>query len=100
MIRFYRSASIAPGKFTSALAFARDVAGFVKSKTGVEVNIGMPIGGGKPNRIGWSAQFQSLAAYEEMSTKLLADPKYMEMVEKAADNFMPDSIHDELWRLL
>jgi hypothetical protein len=99
MIRFYRSATIAPGKMTGAMTFAREVAKYVKDHTGVDVYIGMPIGG-NPHRIGWSAQYPTLAAYDEMATKLLADGKYQEMVSMAANNFVADTTRDELWRVL
>jgi hypothetical protein len=99
MIRFYRSATIAPGKFAGAMAFAREVAKYVKTTTGVEVHIGIPVGG-NPQRIGWSAQYQTLAMYDDMSTKLLADAKYQEMVAKAADNFVANTMRDAIWRIL
>jgi hypothetical protein len=99
MIRFYRSATITPGKMAGAMTFAREVAKYVKDHTGVDVHIGMPVGG-NPHRIGWSAQYPNLAAYDEMATKLLADGKYQEMVAMAANNFVADTTRDELWRVL
>jgi hypothetical protein len=99
MIRFYRSATINPGKLASAMAFACEVAKYVKTKTSVEVHIGMPVGG-NPHRIGWPAQYPNLAAFDDMATKLLADAKYQEMVAKGADNFVPDTMRDELWRVV
>jgi hypothetical protein len=99
MIRFQRSASIAPGKFAGAMAFARDIATFVKAATGVDVHISVPIGG-NPSRIAWSAQYQTLAAYDEMSTKLLGDAKYQDLVAKGGENFVANTMRDELWRVL
>jgi hypothetical protein len=51
MIYFHRSASIAPGKALAAMSFAREIAGYIKGTTGLDVEIGMPIGG-NPNKIG------------------------------------------------
>jgi hypothetical protein len=99
MIRFYRSATIAPGKFNGAMAFAKEVVKYVKTTTGVDVYIGIPIGG-NPSRIGWSAQYPTLAAYDEMSTKLLGDPKYQDIIAKGGEHFVPDTMRDELWRVL
>jgi hypothetical protein len=99
MVRFYRSGSIAPGKFNGAMAFAKEIVKHVKTMTGVDVQIGIPIGG-NPSRIGWSAQYQTLAAYDEMSTKLLGDAKYQDLVAKGGENFVPDTMRDELWRVL
>jgi hypothetical protein len=97
MIFQYRNASIAPGKTVPALAFAKEVAGYVKDKAGVEIGVAMPIGG-NPNRVGWAARHENLAAFEAMQTKLLADPKYLELIAKGADNFIAGSIHEEFWR--
>jgi hypothetical protein len=36
MISWYRTANIAPGKLSVAVAFAKDVAAYVTTKTGVE----------------------------------------------------------------
>jgi len=97
MINFYRSAVIAPGKTPSALAFAKQIADYIKQSTGQELQVGVPVGG-NPNRVGWSTRYESLAALETQQTKMLADPKYWEMVNKGADNFIAGSIRDEIWR--
>jgi hypothetical protein len=99
MIAFYRSACIAPGKGGSALTFAREIAAYLKATYGTDVQVGIPIGG-NPNRVGWSVRYDSLAALETIQTRLLADVKYMDMVARAADNFMAGSVHDEIWRIL
>ena len=99
MIAFYRSACIAPGKFGSAMTFAREIAAYIKDKHGLDLQIGIPIGG-NPQRVGWSARYESLAALEASQTKLLADQKYMDMVARGGDNFIAGSIHDDIWRIL
>jgi hypothetical protein len=99
MINFYRSASIAPGKTTAAMSFAREAAAYIKGKTGLEVRIGVPIGG-NPNRIGWSVQYESLAALDDTQMKLMQDQKYLDLIAKSADNFIPGSVHDDIWRIL
>jgi hypothetical protein len=97
MITWYRTADVALGRFSKALAFAHEVAAYVKKKTGVELGVGVPIGG-NPNRIGWSAQYENLAALEATMAKLMSDPKYLEMVAKGADNFIAGSAFDAMWR--
>ena len=97
MIAFYRSASIAPGKVGSSLAFAKEIAAFIKDKTGVEVSVAVPVGG-NPNRIGWAARYENLAAMDAAQTQLLGDAKYMEMVARGAENFIAGSVRDEIWR--
>jgi hypothetical protein len=99
MITWYRTSSIAPGKLGKALAFAQEVSAYVKKKTGVELRVGMPIGG-NPHRIGWSAQYEDLGALEATMTKLTSDAKYHEILAKSADLFIAGSAHDEMWRSL
>jgi hypothetical protein len=96
MIAFYRSANIAGGKMGEALAFAKEIAAYIKDQTGAEVSVALPIGG-NPNRVGWSVQYDDLAALEEMNTKLMADPKYMELVASNSGNFVEGSVRDEIW---
>ena len=98
MINFQRTGSIAPGKAIPAMLFAREVAAYIKGKTGLEIRIGTPIGG-NPNRITWFVQYDSLAILEDTQAKLTLDQKYMELIAKSADNFIPGSMHDDIWRL-
>ena len=97
MITFYRSASIASGKVTSAHGFAREIAAFIKDKVGVDITLSVPVGG-NPNRIAWVARYESMAAMESTMDKLMADPKYMELVGRGAENFIAGSVRDEIWR--
>jgi hypothetical protein len=99
VIYFHRSASVAPGKATAAMSFAREVAAYIKGKTGLEGKIGMPIGG-NPNQIDWFVHSENLAALDDTQTKLMQDQKYMELISKSADNFLAGSVHDQIWRLL
>ena len=99
MIYVSRTATIAPGKLPAATVFAREVAGYIKTATGVEVKIGMPIGG-NPHRISWFSQHESLAAYEATTSKILSDAKYLEIIGKAAEYFVAGSLHDDIHRLI
>jgi len=99
MIAFYRNASITTGKIGSAVAFAKQIAKYLKDKHGVELSIAMPVGG-NPNRIGWAARYESLADYEAKMNAINADPGYMELVAKGGENFIPGTVHDEIWRTL
>ena len=97
MIAFYRSATFLPGKLTNAVAFAKEVAAYAKDVTGVDVSVAMPVGG-NPMRIGWAARYEDLGAFETAMGKLMADPKYLELISKAGESFVPGSAHDEIWR--
>jgi hypothetical protein len=97
MITFLRTASIASGKVGSALGFAHEISGYIKSHFGLEVTVHMPIGG-NPNRVAWSANYDSLAALDAMQGRMMADKDYMGMVAKGSENFLAGSVHDTLWR--
>ena len=99
MIHFYRSAAIAQGKFASALGFAKEISSYLKERHGLDAEVSVPIGG-NPNRIAWAAAYPDLAAYEAAMMKLMADANYMEMTRKGAENFLPGSIRDQLWRAI
>jgi hypothetical protein len=97
MIVFSRGAAIAPGKIGSAMAFAHQVSAYLKTTYGIELEVLMPVGG-NPNRIGWSTRYADLAAMEVATTKMTADPKYWEIVNAGAANFIAGSIRDSIWR--
>ena len=99
MIAFYRSAAIAPGKLSSTVAFAKEVAAHITATTGTEVSVALPVGG-NPSRISWSARHESLADFDAVMTVLMADPAYAELVAKNADNFIPGSVQDDIWRAI
>lgn len=99
MIAFYRNAAIAPGKVGSAIAFAQQIAAYIKDKHGVDLSIAMPVAG-NPNRIGWAARYENLAVFEAKWTAITSDLRYRELAAKGSENFIAGTIHDEIWRTL
>ncbi len=59
----------------------------------------MPIGG-NPQRIAWSARYKDLAALDAVSSKMLADKLYWEILGKGTDNFIQGSQRDSIWRVI
>lgn len=97
MIRFVRTTSIAPGKVGDALAYAKQIAEYVGKQYGVQLQVMMPVGG-NPHRIAWRTEFPNLGAMEEFQSKLLLDPKFIELSSKAGPNFIAGSMNDAIWR--
>ncbi len=97
MIHWSRTASTVPGKLASAQAFAAEAVAYAKAKHGQDLVVSMPVGG-NPNRIRWSTQFSSLAAYETYVEGLRADPGYAALLSKGTDCFIAGSMVDEFWR--
>ncbi|MBB3180281.1 hypothetical protein [Variovorax sp. Sphag1AA] len=99
MIIFVRTAGIAPGKNASMLAFSKEIVAYIKDAYKFDVEVLLPIGG-NPQRIGWTSRHKDLAEYDSVNLRLIADPKYWEILNKYIDSFMPGSAHDEIWRTL
>ncbi|MGB8856116.1 MAG: hypothetical protein WCC58_05535 [Burkholderiales bacterium] len=97
MIAISRTASIAPGKTGEAIEMAHKVAKYIKDKHGTTLEVFMPLGG-NPARISWHARYESLAEWETLSAKLLGDKKYMDLLSKNKETFLPGSVRDEIWR--
>jgi len=96
MITFIRTSDANGVKFPAALAWAHEVAAFVKSKTGLETKVEVPTSG-NPYRIRWVTQGESLATHEQNMKKIASDPKYMELMAKAGDLFHARTTCDEIW---
>jgi hypothetical protein len=99
MIFFSRTASIAPGKASDAIAFGHLIAKYIKETYGTTLEVFVPIGG-DPNRIAWHARYDSVAEWDAVTSKLLTDKLYVELVSKQNNTFLPGSVHDALWRSL
>ena len=99
MIAFNRMASIAAGKTTNAIAFAHQIAAYMKEAYGLELEVLLPIGG-NPQRIAWSTRYNDLAAFDAVSSKLLTDKHYWEIVGKGTENFIAGSMRDSIWRVI
>jgi hypothetical protein len=87
MIATTRAASIAPGKSTSALAYIREMAGYMKSTYGVDYEVLIPIGG-NPNRVAMSTRHQDLGAFDAVSSKVRSDKQYTQLIEKGSENYI------------
>ena len=99
MITLTRSATVVPGMFSPAMAFANEISKQFTATTGIDVKIAVPVGG-NPSRIAWIANYENLAQFEAAGLKLLADQKYMELTKKAAGILVPNILHDKIWRTL
>jgi hypothetical protein len=99
MITFVRSAAIAPGKTIEAITFGKLIARHIQDKYGTTIELLMPIGG-NPNRIAWRTHYESLAQWESLAAKLIADAEYMGTIAKNSETFLPGSVLDEIWQTI
>ncbi len=99
MITMIRSAAIAPGKTFDAITFAHNIAKHIHDKYGLKLIVSIPIGG-NPNRIAWTATYESRAEWETLTAKLMTDVDYAKAVAANAPTFIAGSIHDDFWRAI
>ena len=97
MIAFVRVACVRPGKQVAAMAFAKEISAFLKASYHQDVEVLRPVGG-NPQRIAWSIRYADMAAMETFTTKMLADPKYWELANGAAECFIGGATRDAIWQ--
>ncbi len=100
MIRWTRSARIAPGKLVQAMQFSKEISEFVKKVGGVpEISVYLD-SFGEVGTIRWFIDYKDMAAMEKVGDQLLANTAYLEKVNKSADLFIPGSFHDTVMRAI
>ena len=97
MITAVRTSQSAPGKSSHAIEFAKEIAGYLKSKYGLDAVIKAQIGG-PVGRVSMITNYDSLAEYEKTWTKIHADPEFHKIAHKASGIMNPGHTHDTLWR--
>ncbi len=97
MIAFVRTMSVKPGKTGAAMMFAKEIAAYLKSSHGVELEVLRPIGG-NPQRVAWSARHADMATMEAFNNRLMTDAKYWELVNSGAEHFIAGSAYDSIWQ--
>ncbi|GJM39925.1 MAG: hypothetical protein DHS20C20_02070 [Ardenticatenaceae bacterium] len=100
MITFKRSATIAQGvSGSAALELAVKIATYLRDEYGTNHQVHLNVGG-QQNQIHWTFNTESLAEFEALSTKVVADPDYQALLAEAADPpmFRNDTVVDTLYR--
>ena len=99
MILFTRSVGIAHGMQAGAIAQAKTVADFINKNYGMELYVGLPIGG-NPLRITWAGRYENLAAMEDMFDKLAGDADYGALIAKGLDNYVSGTMEDRILKVI
>lgn len=53
-----------------------------------------------PRQAGARAEYPDLATMDKVTTKFLADPKYLKRASEGGTNFIARSLNDAIWRTL
>jgi hypothetical protein len=97
MITVIRTAAALPGETAEALAWAKEIAALIRRITGKDQVVATAFAG-MLAEIAWIGHYDSVAQYDELRTKVLADGSYMEALKKARNLFMPGSDRDQVWK--
>ncbi len=83
-----------------ALAWANEIAEFVKKKTGNEIEVLVRVGATQD--IVWLQRFPDLSAYEKSLESIQSDPEYQALIRKAQDKgfFDTPNVESGIWRSL
>ena len=100
MVRFMRSARVAPGKILEAMSFATEIVDYLKKFEGhppLQVFVDIF---GDITTIRWIRDHKDLASLEKVANQLRTDQEYLEKVDNAGSLFIPGSIQDIVMRSL
>ncbi len=99
MMRFIRTAKVAPGKFGEVGPLARKMCSIIESKTGVPVDYFVQHGG-VFGTVSWQSDHADFGAYEGFIETLTTDPEYVAKVLESgeAGDFLAGETRDVLWR--
>ena len=98
MIRWTRSARIAPGKLVEALQFSTEIIEYTKKYEGVSnANVFLD-SFGEVGTIRWFADYDDFASWEKVSNQIFADPEWFKKMDAIKDLFIPGSTHDLVMR--
>jgi len=97
VITVIRTAAAFPGTTGEALVWAKEIATIVKRATGKE-QIVCTAFAGLLSDIAWIGQYDSVAEYDELRTKVVSDHDYVAAAKRARNLFVPGSERDQVWK--
>ena len=86
MVRWTRSARIAPGKEPQAIQWAKELHDWMRKKYGSQLSVYMDCFG-EVGTIRWFEDFENLAAVEKRMQQVMADQEYWQRVSQAPTLF-------------
>jgi len=97
MITVIRTSTAFPGMTGEAVVWAKRIAAMVKRVTGRDQFVATAFAG-MLSEIAWIAQYDSIAQYDDLRTRVLNDPEYIAALRQARDLFVPGSVRDQVWK--
>jgi hypothetical protein len=97
MIRWTRSAEIAPGKIIDAIQWGKEIAEFVNKKHGAQSMVYIDIFG-EYGKIRWFWDCEDLATLEKVANKINVDPEYLKILNRGTALLVSGSVWDTVMR--
>ena len=104
MIHFRRTLQIAPGRQADAIARGHEAVALWKEITGHTFRVSV-VTTGTLGRFCYSADYESMGAWEAAVAKVNAQPdwiahnaKWDPAMRDGTNPFVPNTVHDEYWR--
>ena len=94
MIRWIRTAQIAGGNPMPAIAWAKDVAEYVKKYEGFSSIDVFTDAFGEVGTIRWIVDYENLASFEKVQNQIMSDPEFFRKTENAPELFIQGKTHD------
>jgi hypothetical protein len=95
MIKYIRSARIAPGKAPEAVAFAKEIADYVNKLLGTNFEVYVQFGGAV-GTLSWIGDYDDMAGMEVATNKLNSDKGYAIKARENTDFWIVGSFHDTI----
>ena len=99
MIRWMRSAQIAGGKTMQAIAWIKELQGYLKEKYDFNVEVYGDVFG-EVGTVRWIVDYENLAALENGQKQIMEDQEYWQKLEKTPDLFIQGKVNDVVMRLM
>jgi hypothetical protein len=92
MVRLIRSMESKIDVFPQSVAFAKEIAAYVKKAYKVDIKVYANSKG----VLFWIADYKDYAEYDNVRSKVVSDKKYWEIISTAKDLFIEGSLCDEI----
>jgi uncharacterized alpha/beta hydrolase family protein len=96
MIRWIRTAQIAGGNPMPAIAWAKEIAEYVKKYEGFSSIDVFTDTFGQVGTIRWVVDYEDLASFEKVQNQIMTDPGFFEKTEKVPELFVEGKTHDTI----
>ncbi len=97
MIRFMRSAKVAPGKAQEALQWAKEAGEHYQTSFGIPIQVFVERFG-NPGTIWWVGEAEDIATLDRNWDEWPQKPGWRELNERNVSLFVPGSVRDHLLR--